>query len=109
MKIQIELGVLETDTYYNVAVGGKRFYRPVRSYTDPEFIRKISGMNNHKYRGDFIVTFKDGLTNLIKGKSIREFAKENGYNQSHLSKVANNNKTHKDIIKLEFLNDKKDN
>jgi|TARA_R110000744_G_scaffold324453_1_gene430248 hypothetical protein len=103
MKIQVELGVLETDKYYNANVGGKRFFRPVKSYTDPDFIRKISGANHYRCKGDFIVTYKGGITNLIKNKSLRQFAKENGYNQSHLSKVVNKNKTHKDIIKLEFL------
>jgi hypothetical protein len=110
MKIQIQLGVLETDDYYNANVGGKRFYRPVKSYTDPDFIKKISGMNSYKFKGNFIVTYKDNVVNLIKNTGLREFAKENGYDHRRLSELGlKKRKTHKDIKKLEFVNDQKEN
>ena len=31
IKMQVELGVLESDKYYNANIGGIRFYRPVKS------------------------------------------------------------------------------
>jgi len=100
MRVQIELGVITTNDFYNANVGGKRFYRPVESYADPEFINKLR-------KSDFIVTYKGGISTLIKGKSVRDFALENNYDQSHLVKILNKKrKTHKDIIKMEYLNAK---
>jgi hypothetical protein len=100
MRVQIELGVITTNDFYNANVGGKRFYRPVESYADPEFINKLR-------KGDFIVTYKGGISNLIKGQSIRDFALENNYDQSNLVKVLKGKrKTHKDVIKMEYLNAK---
>lgn len=102
MRVQIELGVITTDDFYNANVGGKRFYRPVESYADPEFIQKL---RSKLRKGDFIVTYKDGISTLIKDKSVREFALENDYDQSHLIKVFSGKyKSHKDIIKMEYLN-----
>jgi hypothetical protein len=100
MRVQIELGVITTNDFYNANVGGKRFYRPVESYADPEFINKLR-------KSDFIVTYKGGISTLIKGQSVRDFALENNYDQSHLVKILNQKrKTHKDIIKMEYLNAK---
>ena len=40
-------------------------------------------------------------------EEVRDFALENNYDQSHLVKILNQKrKTHKDIIKMEYLNAK---
>ncbi len=75
-----------------------------------DFIKKISGMNSYKFKGNFIVTYKDNVVNLIKNTGLREFAKENGYDHRRLSELGlKKRKTHKDIKKLEFVNDQKEN
>lgn len=106
MKIQVELGVIESEEYYNANVGGKRFYRPVKSY-GTDFKNKIKGIKNGRYRGMFLVTYKGGITNLIKNITIKDFAEENDYSRRCLFNIIHNRqKTHKDIIGLEYVNEK---
>ena len=67
-------------------------------------------MNSYKFKGNFIVTYKDNVVNLIKNTGLREFAKENGYDHRRLSELGlKKRKTHKDIKKLEFVHDQKEN
>ena len=86
-KIQMELGVLESDMYYNVNVGGKRFFRPVKSYADKEWLKKVSGINNHMYKGPFRVTFEDGRVDTITDLSVAAYCKANGFHQGNVCTV----------------------
>jgi hypothetical protein len=102
-KIQMELGVLESDMYYNANVGGKRFFRPVKSYADKEFLNKISGTNNSRYRGPFRVTFEDGRVDTITDLTVAAYCKANGFHQSNVYTVHAGLRKHaKGIIKLEY-------
>ena len=105
MKMQVDLNVLEDDNFYNKNIGGKRFFRPVKSYGE-EFRDKLRGTKNPKYLGPFIVTYDNGVQHRVTDMSMREFAECHGYNQSELSKVKNGKaKRHKNIVKVEYDED----
>jgi hypothetical protein len=105
MRLQVDMNVLESDMFYNLNIGGRRFFRPVRSYGE-EFREKIRGVNNHKYRGAFTVTYQNKVQHRIDDLSLREFAEVHGYDQSALCKVSNGKmKRHKNIIKVEYDQD----
>lgn len=102
-KIQMELGVLESDMYYNVNVGGKRFFRPVKSYADKEWLDKISGTNNARHRGPFRITFEDGRIDTITDLTVDAYCKANGFNASGFQRLRDGLfKQTKGIIKLEY-------
>lgn len=107
VKQQIFEGVLEQDDYYNANVGGKRFYRPVSSYSSKEYIKSVSGVKNHSYKGAFKITFKDGKFIIVKNQTVKDFCAENGYQTSHIyAVVRGDRKSHKDIVGMEYVNAK---
>tara|TARA_R110002020_G_scaffold33980_4_gene103153 strand:+ start:2299 stop:2916 length:618 start_codon:yes stop_codon:yes gene_type:complete len=102
-KIQMELGVLENDMYYNANVGGKRFFRPVTSYSNKGFLNKISGTNHPRYRGPFRVTFKDGRVDTITDLTLSAYCDANGFYKCDIIKLRNGLiKQTKGIIKMEY-------
>lgn len=108
MKLQVELGVLEDDTYYNANIGGMRFYRPVKSYLTPELIEKMSGTNNHAYKGTFYVTYKSGEVEKVEDKTVRDWCSDNGFTFQRVYDVRNGKrKTHKGIVKMEYEHERK--
>ena len=99
-KLQMQLGVIESDNWYNKNIGGRRFWRTRDSYINAS----SSGTRHYKYIGPFRITYKDGRQEMITNMSVREWCRENNYSQSHLSKVCSGQyKSHKDIIKMEYL------
>ena len=110
MKLQMELGVLESDAYYNANVGGVRFYRPVRSYLTDSLKERMSGTNNPAYRGAFYVTRKDKSLEVVSDKTMRDWCAENNYDHRRISDLRNKKqKSHKDILKVEYEHERKDN
>lgn len=107
MKLQIELGVLESDMYYNANVGGMRFYRPVRSYLCDEVRDKLSGTNNGAYRGSFTVLFKGGREEVVENMTMRSWCAEHGYDHRRISELRRGKiKTHKGIKKVEYADER---
>ena len=105
MKMQVDLDVLESDNFYNKNIGGRRFFRPVKSYGE-EFRDKLRGTKNPKYLGPFTITYDNGVQHRVTDMSMREFAECHGYNQSELSKVKNGKaKRHKNIVKVKYDED----
>lgn len=105
MKMQVDLDVLESGNFYNKNIGGRRFFRPVKSYGE-EFREKLRGTNNPKYLGPFTITYDNGVQHRVTDMSMREFAECHGYNQSELSKVKNGKaKRHKNIVKVKYEED----
>lgn len=101
-KIQMQLGVLESEEYYNAHVGGRRFYRPVRSY-DEEFKQKIKGTGNGRYRGNFYILYDSGIEILVENQTVEQWCKENGYNKSGLFRLRRGNqKVYKNIVAMEY-------
>ena len=107
MKHHVLTAVLEgTDQkeYYNKNVGGIRFYCPVETYEDPEYLKKKSASmkaqradpnsayNTPEYRkkisvanskGPYRITFDTGREITID--NLTRWAKSNGYSQGSLS------------------------
>lgn len=107
MKLQIELGVLESDQYYNANIGGMRFFRPVQSYLDETLRAKLRepniGTKNPKYRGPFYATFKTGIVHHIVDKTVTDWCRENKYNISRIYEVREGKrKSYKNIVKVEY-------
>ena len=72
----------------------------IKYNTETEMI-KPSVFGNAKNRNDI------SITNLIKNITIKYFADENNYNRRCLFNIIHNRqKTHKDIIGLEYVNEK---
>ena len=116
--------------YYNSYVGGK-WYRPIESYQDPEYRRKISeamiGDKNHSALGRCRITFDD--ERIIIVDNLAEFANKNKYQKSALHYLVKGYRDynigdiykgkklkesrrilfqkHKDIIKVEHINKEK--
>lgn len=111
-KLQMQLGVLESEDYYNANVGGKRFFRPVTSCWDEKLKDKIRGINNSSYRGAFFVYFKDGTIEKIEDKTFTGYCKDNDldhrrlYELKNKGKLRNGSKVYKGIVKLEYENDR---
>lgn len=104
VKQQIFEGALERDDYYNANVGGKRFYRPVSSYSSKKYLKNISGINNWSYKGAFKITFKDGKFIIVKNQTVKDFCIDNGYDKATLYKVVTGKrKSHKDVIGMEYV------
>ncbi len=89
----------EEPAFYNSYVGGK-WYRPIESYQDPEYKKKISqslltsklkprGEKHHDYRGkaEFYLDDKRMVVNCL-GKWCRE----NGYDRGYVCAIARTNK-----------------
>jgi len=85
--------------FYNSYVGGK-FYRPIESYQDPEYIKKISqshltsklkprGKNHHDYKGkaEFYLDDKRMVVNCLG-----TWCRENGYHVGSICQIARTNK-----------------
>jgi hypothetical protein len=109
-KIQMELGVLESNNYYNAHVGGRRFYRPVSSY-DSDFRCVMSdmatGTGNGRYRGSFYITYDNGIEVLIEDKTVSEWCLENGYNKHGLYRLRKGNqKVYQNIIAMEYASER---
>ena len=101
-KIQMQLGVLESEEYYNAHVGGRRFYRPVRSY-DEDFKQKIKGTGNGRYRGNFYILYDSGIEVLVENQTVEQWCRENGYNKSGLFRLRRGNqKVYKNIVAMEY-------
>ena len=105
-KLQMELGVLESDNYYNANIGGIRFFRPVSSYLDDKVMEKVRGINNFMYKGAFKITYKNKTYIEVYDKTVKQWCLDNGVDKSNLYKVVvGKRKSHKGIIKLEYIND----
>ena len=137
MKYHVLTAVLEgTDQkeYYNKNVGGIRFYCPVETYEDPEYLKKKSAaakaqwddpesrkkqqktrddpeykkkMSVARSRGPYRITFDTGREITID--NMTKWSKENGYNQGNLSDVLNKTPArtkHKDIVKVERIGER---
>jgi hypothetical protein len=97
-KLQMHLGVVESDNWYNKNIGGRRFWRTRDSYIN------TSGTNHYRYIGPFRITYKDGRQEMITDMSVAEWCKKNKYHRSSLTKLRTGQyKYHKDIIKMEYL------
>jgi len=110
-KLQVELGVLESDSYYNANVGGLRFYRPVKSYLSEELRDKFRGTNNPAYRGTFYVV-RQGSTVVeeVVDTTLTQWCEDNGYDHRRVSDLRNGKqKSHKDIVKLEYADEQENN
>jgi hypothetical protein len=82
--------------YYNSYVGGK-WYRPIESFQDPEWKKKISqsmltsklvkrGENHYQYKGK-AEFYLDGKRMVVD--CIGSWANENGYDRGRLTQIAN--------------------
>lgn len=106
-KLQMELGVLESDDYYNANVGGQRFYRPVNSYMSVVLSGRFKGIGNPRYRGAFTLTYEDGSFERVENKTLTEWCKENNYQQQRLSEIRRNERdSHSGITKMEYDDEK---
>lgn len=103
MKVQVDLDVLGSDDYYNKNIGGRRFFRPVESYTG------MTGINHYSYLGPFTITYDNGVEHRIEDMTIKDFAELHGYDKSCIQRVAlKERKYHKNIVKVEHDKDKND-
>ena len=103
-KLQMELGVLESEEYYNANIGGIRFFRPVSSYLDDKVMEKVRGTNNFRYKGSFRITYRNKTSVEIHDMTVTEWCLKNKIDKSNLYKVViGKRKSHKDIIKLEYI------
>ena len=88
MKLQAELGVLESDKYYNANIGGIRFYRPVKSYLSEELKLKLSlaqgGTKNSKYRGAFLVSYYGGHQEWVDNTTLSEWCGEHDIHRQRI-------------------------
>ena len=107
MRLQIELGVLESNDYYNANIGGMRFFRPVVSYLDDAFRAKLRakklGTLNPNYRGTFRVKRKDGSEQIVSDMTMDAWCKENGFNRTRIYEVRiGTRKSYKGIVELTY-------
>ena len=80
-KLQMELGVLESDDYYNANVGGMRFYRPVNSYITMDVFK---GVKNPAYRGSFYIIYENGIEEHVEDKTVKQWCRDNNYGDTGL-------------------------
>ena len=88
MKWNVLTAVIEGSdepAYYNSYVGGK-WYRPIESYQDPEYLRKISGENQALYKGkaEFYLDDKRMVVDCLG-----VWCDENGYNKGAIYQIEN--------------------
>ena len=106
IKLQLELGVLESDDYYNANVGGVRFYRPVKSYLSKELRAKFAGTNNPAYRGAFLVSYYGGFQEWVRDITLKDWCKANGLSQQRISDLRNGKlDKHKGVTAVEYANE----
>tara|TARA_Y100001951_G_C11281843_1_gene265920 strand:- start:331 stop:963 length:633 start_codon:yes stop_codon:yes gene_type:complete len=106
MKLQVELGVLESEDYYNANIGGLRFYRPVKSYLSEELRKKLRGVNNSKYHGPFLITYHGGHQEWVDGVTVRQWCKDNGFNHQRLYELRNGKRDiYKGIVAMEYTDE----
>jgi len=70
----------DEQAFYNHCIGGKKFYRPIESYKDPEYLKKLSDSltgrklsEEHKRNVSYSLT---GSKNGMYGKKMTEEAKK---------------------------------
>ena len=101
MKVQVDLDVLGSDMFYNKNIGGKRFFRPVDSYTGFN-----DGIKSVRYLGPFTITYDNGVEHRIENMTVGDFARLHGYDDSSICKVRNGKRNyHKNIVKVEHDKD----
>ena len=106
MKLQVELGVLESDDYYNANIGGLRFYRPVKSYLSEKVRAKLRGTNGSKYHGPFLITYYGGHQEWVDGVTVRQWCADNGYNHQRLYELRGGKRDiYKGITAMEYANE----
>ena len=108
MKWDVLTAVIEgTDepAYYNSYVGGK-WYRPIESYKDPDYLRKVQRpLRCTKENGDIII-FNGSLEMEDAGydaSTIFKIAKGGYHKRKDRPKGYSIRKKHKDIIKVEYI------
>jgi hypothetical protein len=94
-KLQMELGVLESDDYYNANVGGMRFWRPVNSYITMDVLK---GVKNPAYRGSFYIIYENGIEEHVEDKTVKQWCRDNNYGDTGLHDLRSGKiKRHKNI------------
>ena len=103
IKLQVELGVLESDEWYNANIGGIKFFRPVKSYLSQELREKLSGVNGSSYRGPFLVSYYGGLQEWVSDITLRDWCREHGYAHQRIYELRNGKREmYKNIVALEY-------
>ena len=102
IKMQVELGVLESDKYYNANIGGIRFYRPVKSYYTDKLRGYFKGIRNPAYRGPFLVTFAKGHTVRVVDVTMKDWCASSGLTHQRISALRTGKRdSYKGIVKVE--------
>ena len=91
MKWNVLTAVIEGSdepAFYNSYVGGK-WYRPIESYKDPEYLKKRSGENHHIYKGraEFYLDDK-----RIEVGCLSAWCLENSYDMGYVCAIARTNR-----------------
>ena len=103
IKMQVELGVLESDKYYNANIGGIRFYRPVKSYYTDKLRGYFKGIRNPAYRGPFLVTFPKGHTVRVVDVTMKDWCASSGLTHQRISDLRTGKRdSYKGIVKVEY-------
>jgi hypothetical protein len=103
IKLQVELGVLESDEWYNANIGGIKFFRPVKSYLSQELREKLSGVNGSSYRGPFLVSYYGGQQEWVSDITLRDWCREHGYAHQRIYELRNGKREmYKNIVALEY-------
>jgi len=109
-KLQMQLGVLESDDYYNANVGGLRFYRPVESYITAKLLKKFKGTKNPAYRGSFYVLYDSGIEILIEDMTVKQWCLDNNYTHQRISDLRTGKiKQYMNIIQMEYASERSKN
>ena len=103
IKMQVELGVLESDKYYNANIGGIRFYRPVKSYYTDKLRGYFKGIRTPAYRGPFLVTFAKGHTVRVVDVTMKDWCASSGLTHQRISDLRTGKRdSYKGIVKVEY-------
>jgi hypothetical protein len=103
IKMQVELGVLESDKYYNANIGGIRFYRPVKSYYTDKLRGYFKGIRNPAYKGPFLVTFAKGHTVRVVDVTMKDWCASSGLTPQRISDLRTGKRdSYKGIVKVEY-------
>ena len=103
IKMQVELGVLESDKYYNANIGGIRFYRHVKSYYTDKLRGYFKGIRNPAYRGPFLVTFAKGHTVRVVDVTMKDWCASSGLTHQRISDLRTGKRdSYKGIVKVEY-------
>lgn len=110
MKLQVELGVLENDNYYNANIGGIRFFRPVKSYYTDKLRGYFKGIRNPAYKGPFHVTFAKGHTVRVVDVTMKDWCASCGLAHQRISDLRTGKRpTYKGITKVEYESERETN